>query len=207
MARGKYIVIEGNDGTGKSTQVELLARYLKSEGQKVMTVHEPAGTPVADAIRTVIKDGSIARDGLTNLLLFTASRHDIWHHAKKRLDKGWYVLSARNYISTLAFQGAGEGIDQEFICQLTEKFTDEQYMNPDFTIVLTTDDQHRKDRIAQRGALEKPDTFEIRDDDFQTRVNRAYRAIATKARYPVIDANRSIERVQHDIRDIIGLDN
>ena len=207
MQSGKYIVIEGNDGTGKSTQVELLARYLADRGEKVMTIHEPAGTAMADAIRTVIKNGSIPRDGLTNLLLFTASRHDIWQEASQKLRDGWYVLSARNYISTLAYQGAGEGIDGVLIRQLTEQFTDERYMKTDATIVLTTDSAHRRQRIAQRGSLDKPDTFEARSDDFQTRVNRAYRTIAAESHYPLIDASQSIEAVQKDVRDALGLDN
>ena len=106
MERGKYIVIEGHDGTGKSTQAERIRDRLQKEGIDSVEFHEPAGVPIADAIRTVIKDGSLERDGETNLLLFTAARHEIWKHAEKELALGKWVVSARNYYSSLAYQGS-----------------------------------------------------------------------------------------------------
>lgn len=204
MARGKYIVVEGNDGTGKSTQVELLANYLESEGITTYVAHEPAGTPISDAIRTVIKDGSLLRTPETNLLLFTAARREIWQHAAEALAAGTYVLSARNYLSTIAYQGMGEGLDIDLIKRTTQTFTDKRYMQPDHTIILLLGDAARKERIAKRGALEKTDTFESRDDSFQQKVNDAYAEIARTYELPTIDASQSIEAIQKEIRQITG---
>lgn len=205
--RGKYIVIEGNDGTGKSTQARMLARYiLDTHGIETYMPEEPAGTPVADAIRTVIKDGSIPRDPKTNVLLFTASRAEIWQQAKQELKIGKFVISARNYISTLAYQGYGEGVDADLILRTTMDYTDEEYMAPDHTIVLDLSDAaERQRRIDERGQLEKPDAFESKGESFQDRVNNAYHTIAEQRGYPIIDAAQSPEAIQQRIRQLLGL--
>lgn len=203
---GKYVVIEGNDGTGKSTQVELLAQWLQAEkGIESFIVHEPAGTPTADAIREIIKNGSLERTALTDVLLFTASRHEIWQQATKELQQGKWVLSARNYLSTEAYQGYGDGVDREQIRTLTRRFVGEDYFTPDHTIILAlTSENERKKRIARRGELENPDTFEMRGDDFQMRVNQAYLQIAHDRGITPIDASRSIDDIQTEIRALIG---
>ena len=204
--RGKYVVIEGNDGTGKSTQVELLAQWLQAEkGIESFIAHEPAGTPTADAIREIIKNGSLERTALTDVLLFTASRREIWQRAARELELGKWVLSARNYLSTEAYQGYGDGVDLEQIRALTKQFVGEDYFAPDHTVILAlTNENERKKRIAGRGELENPDTFEMRGDDFQTRVNQAYLQIAQDHGITPIDASRSIDDIQAEIRRIIA---
>lgn len=197
---GKYIVIEGHDGTGKSTQVELLKQYLSEQGIESVTMHEPDGTPIAGAIRDVIKNGELQRDPATNVLLFTASRHEIWKQAKRKLAAGKWVLSARNYLSTLAYQGYGEGVDLDLIIDTTSKFTDQQYMQPDLTVILTLDDEaERNRRISERGILEKPDTFESMNDGFQARVHQAYRTIASQYSLPTISVEESIDLIHQNI--------
>jgi dTMP kinase len=205
VSRGKYIVIEGNDGTGKSTQVELLAAWLKEEkGVATYVMHEPAGTPISDAIRTVIKNGNLERDALTNVLLFTAARHENWRAVREQLDEGAWVISARNYISTEVYQGIGEGFDIDTIHSITHQFTDDTYMNPDHTFVLYLEDEERLKRISGRGQLETKDTFESRDSMFQQSLNNGYSYIAKKYNFPLIDASRSIDDIQIDIREQIN---
>lgn len=199
MNQGKYIVIEGNDGTGKSTQVEEIRKRLQQAGIDSVEFHEPAGVPIADAIRNVIKDGSLERDGETNLLLFTAARHEIWKNAEKELAKGKWIVSARNYFSTLAYQGYGEGLSLELITTTMRTFTSEHYLNPDLAVILSIDHTTRNERISQRGTLATPDTFEARDVDFQERVNSGYLEIAKKHSLPVIDAAQSIEKITDEI--------
>jgi dTMP kinase len=202
--RGKYIVIEGSDGTGKSTQVQLLRNQLAKHGTSSIEFHEPQGTPIADEIRTIIKNGSLPRDGKTNLLLFTAARHEIWQQAQKALDEGAWVIAARNYFSTLAYQGYGEGLDLALITSITEQFTDKTYMNPDLAVILTLDDEtERKKRIGQRGALENPDTFESRDATFQQTLQQAYINVAKERRLPTISASQSPEAVCETIYSLI----
>ena len=205
MAKGKYVVIEGNDGTGKSTQAELLAEYLNSKGIATFVMHEPAGTPIADAIRTIIKNGELERDAETNLLLFTAARHENWRQAKQALEEGKWVVSARNYLSTEVYQGYGEGLGIERIHALTREFTDETYMNPAYTFVLSLPAEERERRIAQRGALQNADTFESRGDDFQEKVDSGYEKIAHTYGLPLIDASLSIDEIQAKIRQTLNL--
>lgn len=205
MSGGKYIVIEGHDGTGKSTQVTAIRAKLKELGIESVEFHEPDGTPIADEIRTLIKNGALERDGTTNLLLFNASRHDIWtKKALPALNDGKWVVASRNYFSTLAYQGYGEGANIDDILTITLIATDEHYMKPDIAVILNLDDENeRKKRIGNRGELENPDTFESKDNDFQFRVKDAYVTIADERDIPIISASQPIDDVTRDIWAII----
>jgi dTMP kinase len=200
-AWGKYVVIEGHDGTGKSTQVGLIRERLKQQGIESVEFHEPQGVPISDAIRTIIKNGTLDRDGITNLLLFSAARHELWRQsALPALKRGDWVIASRNYYSTLAYQGYGEGMDQEVIELVTLTATDETYMRPDVSFILSLEDEpERKKRIAARGELDNPDTFESRGDEFQLMVQQAYKKVAEEHNIPVIDASQSIEEVTETI--------
>lgn len=205
MTGGKYIVIEGHDGTGKSTQVTAIRAKLLEHGIESVEFHEPDGTPIADEIRTLIKNGALDRDGTTNLLLFNASRHDIWtKKALPALNEGKWVVASRNYFSTLAYQGYGEGANIDDILTITLIATDEHYMNPDIAVILDLDDENeRKKRIGNRGELANPDTFESKDSAFQSRVKDAYVTIAAERNIPVISASQPIDDVTKDIWAVI----
>lgn len=201
---GKYIVIEGNDGTGKSTQAELLSEWLHNEkGVGSYIIEEPKGTDIGEAIRDVVLDAKLERDPETNLLLFTAARHEAWKRAKKELAVGKWVISSRNYLSTICYQGFGEGVDRRVITDLTHSFTDDYYMNPDHTIILTLDHETRYKRIENRTNNSHQDAFESRGDTFQDRVSNSYAILAAQHRYPTIDASQSIEEIHQQIIDII----
>lgn len=199
--RGKYIVIEGHDGTGKSTQVEMLHERLGEEGIEAVEIHEPAGVAIADELRKIIKNGELERDGETNLLLFTAARRELFRQViAPTLGRGAWVLAARNWRSTAAYQGYGEGLDINEIEAITRKYTDEAYLNPDFECILSLQsEEERIKRITQRGELENPDTFESRGDDFQTRVESGYLEIAQKDGLLVIDASPSPQEIHKEI--------
>lgn len=204
IARGQYIVIEGHDGTGKSTQVGLLREKLTERGIESIEFHEPEGAPIANEIRTIIKNGALPRDGQTNLLLFTAARHEIWKQAQEKLAKGTWIVASRNYFSTLAFQGYGEGLDIELIRKTTRMFTDEVYMKPDVAVILSLDDENeRKKRITQRGELENPDTFESKDATFQQAVKNGYLKIADEYNLPVISALQTPEETTRQIYSLL----
>ena len=202
---GKYIVIEGNDGTGKSTQVAKLAEYFRARGQTVCVVEEPGSddpeksTPIADELRKVIKNGDLARSAVVNVALFSAARRELWREKiRPALERGEIVLSARNYISTLVYQGRGEGYDESEILRLTKLFTDERYLRPDIMIILSLSHDKREGRIAMRGELKNPDTFESRGQDFQEKVDDGYLEIAKDYDIAVVLADGNVEEV-HDI--------
>jgi dTMP kinase len=204
IEEGKYIVIEGHDGTGKTTQADLLQQYLESRGKHVIHLKEPGGSPVAEAIRGVLLNGNLERTPMTNILLFTANRHELWH-AKilPALHAGTWVIATRNYWSTLAYQGYGEGMNTSVITAITSTFTDKRYMQPDFSVMLVLKDAQAKQRIAQRGELEHPDPFESKNDDFQQRVAHGYESIAAEYNISTVDASASIEDVHSEIRQRI----
>ena len=202
---GKYIVIEGNDGTGKSTQVAKLANYFRERGRTVCVVEEPGSddpeksTPIADELRKVIKNGDLARSAAVNVALFSAARRELWREKiQPALERGEIVLSARNYISTLVYQGQAEGYDESEILRLTKLFTDERYLHPDIMIILSLSHDRREERIAMRGGLEAPDTFESRGQDFQEKVDDGYLEIAKDYDIPVVLADGNVEEV-HDM--------
>ena len=203
---GKYVVIEGHDGTGKSTQVSFLRAKLDSIGIDSIEFHEPAGSPIADEIRNILKDGSLDRDSMTDLLLFSAARHDIWNtRALSALKLGKWVIASRNYYSTLAYQGYGGGLDINTIKNVTKYATSNQYMHPDASIILDIKDENeRTRRIGFRGDLEKPDTFESRDDDYQTRVRMGYKTIASNYNIPIVSADGPPEEVHNRIWNILS---
>jgi len=205
VATGKYVVIEGHDGTGKSTQVGMLRKKLAEHGIDSIEFHEPDGTPIADAIRTVIKNGDLQRDGMTNLLLFSAARHDIWNEfALPALREGKWVIASRNYYSTMAYQGYGEGLALNIISSTTRIATDDTYLHPDIAIILDLDNEiERKKRIANRGELMAPDTFESKGNDFQSNVKNGYLDIAKTHNIPILSALGSPEEVSATIWAII----
>lgn len=209
--RGKYIVIEGHDGTGKSTQVKRLTEYLNQSGQPAIMIEEPGSddpeltTPVAAYLRQVIKNANLERAPEIDVALFSAARRELLQQKIiPNLAKGVFVLSARNYLSTLAYQGGGDGVSAEEIVDTTRLFTDETYMNPDIMVVLTLDDtSERLRRIDGRGELENPDTFESKGDDFQTKVDQAYLSLAEQYDIPVIDATQTVDAVYQDLLKLL----
>lgn len=208
QVRGKYIVIEGQDATGKSTQVQLLRAFLAERDIESIEFHEPEDEtiPMTAKLREVIKDSSLERDALTNLLLFTAARHEIWdRRARKELALGKWVVASRNFFSTLTYQGYGEGLDLAHIEATTRANVGEDYINPDFAVILSLEnEEERLRRLTGRGAPAKPDTFESRDAGFQRRVTEGYLEVAKTYNLPVVPADRSPEDVQKEIRALLN---
>ena len=202
-----YIVIEGQDGTGKSTQANLLADYFRKQGKNAIIMEEPDGDlPQAhelhDLILTRGKDYHL--EPFTNVLLFTASRLELWTKiAKPALESGSVVISARNWWSTLAYQGYGEGIPIQDIIDINQKIMPAEYINPTKSIILTLPDEIRLARQQDRGkAIE---TFEAKDTIFQQKVNDAYLSIAKQFNINTSDATGSIDKVFNNIKNILQI--
>ena len=197
-----YIVIEGQDATGKSTQVEMLAKYFRGQGKEVVTMHEPDGDlPSAQALRTIIKDKDYNLEPLTHVLLFTAARLELWRKlAEPVLKRGGVVISARNWWSTLAYQGYGQGVSRSRIIGITKDIMPEPYVNPTHSVILTLDDKTRLARQSGRDDNSKKDTFESKSLDFQHKVDDAYIKIAEKFNITMLDASPSPEEIQTKIK-------
>lgn len=197
--RGKYIVIEGVDGTGKSTQAEMLVNSLKVGGVNTYEVAEPGATAIGQHIRTLIKNGDIDRDPMTNLLLFTADRLETWNNIiKPTLATGSWVVAARNWYSSYAYQGYGEGVDINLIEDTTRQIVGNDYLIPDYSIILNNNNlaelQERINLRADADAIK--DNFEQKDLHFKQRISLGYSAVGAVLADAVIKTDgKSIDEV------------
>ena len=195
-----YVVIEGQDGTGKSTQAELLKKLFEAKGKEVVMLEEPDGDlPQSHDLHDMILTRGYDLEPLTNVLLFTAARVELWKKiAEPVLKRGGIVISARNYWSTLAYQGYGEGVSKSKIIRITKEALPERYTHPDYGFILTVSDEVRLER--QKGRGKATETFEKKPSEFQQRVNAAYPKIAKDFGLMMIDAAPSIEEVFSEIK-------
>lgn len=196
-----YIVIEGQDATGKSTQAEMLADYLRGQGKEVITMHEPDGElESAHELRRIIKDKHYNLEPMTHVLLFTAARQELWRKlAEPILKRGGYVVSARNWWSTLAYQGYGQGISRNRIIRITKEAMPDSYVKPDKSVILTLPEDIRLARQSNRDDNSKNDTFESKPSNFQHKVDAAYEKIAKDFNIPTIDATPSIKDIHQQL--------
>ena len=199
-----YIVIEGQDGTGKSTQAELLKNHYESEGREVVMLEEPDGDlPQAHDLHDMILTHGYDLEPLTNVLLFTAAHVELWKKiAEPVLKRGGVVISARNYWSTIAYQGYGEGISRSKIIRLTKDLLPSRYVYPDFGFILTVSDEVRLARQAHRGKA--TETFEAKPSEFQQKVNAAYPKIAHEFNLHLLDASGTIKEIFSKIQEILA---
>ena len=190
-----YIVIEGQDGTGKSTQAELLKKHFEEQGKEVVMLEEPDGDlPQAHDLHDMILTRGYNLEPLTNVLLFTAARVELWKKiAEPVLKNGGVVISARNYWSTLAYQGYGEGVSRNKIIRITKDLLPEKYVHPDYGFILVVPDEVRLARQKNRGKA--TETFEKKPSEFQQKVNAAYPKIAKEFNLQVIDASVTIDEI------------
>lgn len=194
-----YVVIEGQDGTGKSTQARLLKEYYEKQGKEVVVMDEPDGDlPQAHDLHDMILTRGYNLEPITNVLLFTAARSELWRKiAEPVLKRGGVVISARNFWSTLAYQGYGEGVSRNKIIKITREALPEKYCKPDKSFILTVSDQIRLERQGVRGKAKE--TFEAKPDVFQQKVNAAYPKIAKEFQIKIIDASGTIDEVHQKI--------
>lgn len=200
-----YIVIEGQDGTGKSTQAKLLAEHFKQQNREVVILEEPDGDlPQAHDLHDMILTRGYDLEPLTNVLLFTAARVELWKKiAEPVLKRGGIVISARNYWSTLAYQGYGEGVSRSKIIKITKETLPDKYFNPDYGFILTVPDAVRLERQKSRG--KSKETFEKKPNEFQQKVNAAYPKIAQDFNLTLIDASASIPEIFKSILGKLGV--
>ncbi|HJC36611.1 MAG TPA: dTMP kinase [Candidatus Merdibacter merdavium] len=194
MSRGLFITFEGNDGSGKTTISELVFKQLTQKGFSCILTREPGGIDIAEQIRHIILDpANSAMDARTEALLYAASRRQ---HLVERvipaLDEGKIVICDRFIDSSLAYQGMGRQIGMEEIFQMNQ-FATEGLM-PDATIFLEVSEAVSRQRLAQRGSLDRMDQ---ESEAFHQRVRRGYALVRQRysERMRVIDADQELEQV------------
>ena len=204
MSTGKFITFEGGEGTGKSTQVALLADALRDVGIDVVTTREPGGAPGAEEIRNLLVNGAVNRwTPMSEALLNNAARAE---HLDKTvfpaLKAGKWVISDRFADSTLAYQGYGHGVSRKALDDLSSAVLGD--FKADLTIIFDLDLETGLKRAGARG--EGEDRYERMGDDFHQRLRQGFLQIAEAepGRCALVDAANSIENVAAAIRTIVS---
>jgi len=204
MARGRFITLEGGEGTGKSTLAAGLEAALTQRGISVKRTREPGGTPGAEEIRKLLVEGAADRwQPMSEALLLYAARHDhVERLIKPALEAGHWVLSDRFFDSTTAYQGAAGGMDRETLDQLRHIALGD--FAPDLTLVLDFDPEFGLRRAGSRGGSEQ--RFESKGLAFHVRLRQGFLDIARTEpeRCALLDAGEPPDDVLASALDLIA---
>ena len=195
--KGKFITFEGIDGSGKSTQLRMLAENLRARGVDVVTTCEPGGTPLGRSLREAFLETRETVAPMAELLSFAADRaQHVEFLIKPALAEGKVVISDRYADATFAYQGAGRGFPEEKVLQVIELATGG--LKPDLTLFfdITVDEAIRR-MLARDETQAKKNRMDEETAEFYTRVRDAYLGIAEREpeRFRVIDASGPIDAI------------
>lgn len=201
--RGRFITVEGQDGAGKTTNLDRMERIVRDAGYRVVRTREPGGTPLGDEVRQlVLHRGDLAIDAVAELLLIFAARaQHLSAVIRPALAAGTWVLCDRFTDATYAYQGGGRGVDARRIAELERRVQGE--LRPDLTLLFDIDSATGAERADGRG---DQDRFESEKESFRNRVRQTYlsRARSEPDRVRVVDASRDLERVGQEVELIMN---
>jgi dTMP kinase len=204
QGRGKFIVIEGVDGAGKSTQAYLLSKHLGEKKVRVLPTREPGGTIIGERVREILLDpngSEITHE--CELLLYMASRAQLVGEViRPSLDAGYVIVSERYIWSSIAYQGYAGGVSPEAIETIGKYATGG--LLPDLTIVLDIDPGIASNREKEGGA--GYDRIEKKGVEFQKRVREGFLEIAKRHSdiMRVVDASQSPKKVHEEIKKLVA---
>ncbi len=197
-----FITLEGPEGSGKTSQMPLLAEYLRQQGFLVLTTREPGGTPIGEQVRAILhKLENNAMEKRTEILLFQASRAQLVAQViRPHLELGGVVLCDRYADSTLAYQGFGQQADLDQLRALIQFATGG--LKPDLTLLLDLDVEVGLQRRAKGGEWNRLDAMEVA---FHRRVRQGYLSLAAAEpqRWVKLDAGQTQEIVQQELRRVV----
>lgn len=209
MKRGWFIVLEGPDGSGKTTQAHLLAERLSSDGYPSIATEEPGGTDTGRFIREIILNPSISISPKTELFLFLADRAEhVQKIIKPALDEGRIVVCSRYIYSTLVYQGFVRKVaPTEFLLNMNKYATDE--IVPDMVFYIDVDPEKTLPKAKEDSSITRKypggDRIEKEGLGFQQMVRKGYQQIAEllKDLFITIDGNRSIEEISETLYTLV----
>ena len=194
MTRGRFVTLEGGEGVGKSTQIRALAAALQSRGIETVATREPGGSVGAEAIRTLLMEGSDDRwDARSEALLFAAARADhVARLIRPAIERGAWVLCDRFVDSSRAYQGGGGGITDADLLALHDFGS--RGLLPDRTFLLTVSAEEAARRVAARG---DSDRMGNNPADYQARLAVRFVEMATAepTRWRIVDADAAADDV------------
>lgn len=199
MGKGLFITFEGADGCGKTTQMELLAKYLKNNGKDVLLTREPGGKGLGEKVREILLNYNGPVSDRCESFLFLADRaQNIDIIVNPAVSQGKIVLCDRHIDSTVAYQGYGRGLDIERINKLNDIATNGK--KPDLTFVFDIDVETSMKRVGK-----EKDRMESAGIDFHNRVREGYLELAKQEpqRIKVLDATNTIEEIHSNVVNIL----
>jgi dTMP kinase len=197
MSSGRFVVIEGLEGAGKTTAIQTVYQWLSEQGHCVVQTREPGGTPLAEQIRSLVK--SVQQETvspITELLLMYAARTQLLHNViRPALARGDWILADRHDLSSRAYQGGGRQIADEVLDPIRQLVLAD--LRPDLTLYLDIDPAIGLERARARGALDRIEQEQLA---FFQRARAKYLAIAaTEPNIRVIDAAQPLQAVQQQL--------
>ena len=202
MDKGLFITFEGADGCGKTTQMNLLAEYLKKQGYEVVLTREPGAKGLGEKVREILLNYEGEVSDRCESFLFLADRaQNIDIIVNPAISKGKIVLCDRHTDSTVAYQGYGRGLDLKRISELNDIATNGR--KPDLTFVFDIDTETSMKRVGK-----EKDRMESAGIEFHNRVRKGYLEIAKQEpeRIRVIDASKSIEEIHKEVLETVTRD-
>jgi dTMP kinase len=191
-----FVTFEGIDGSGKTTQAELLAKWLKDQGRTVVATREPGGTPLGERVRDLLLDGD-AMSAWSEAALFVAARSELVERViAPALEVGSEVVSDRYLDSSLAYQGVARGLGVEEVLSLNMDAIGG--LLPDITFLLLVDVEE-----AGKRSTAARDRIEREGDAFLRTVDAGYRQLAERfpERIVVVDGDRHVKEIAEEVRE------
>ena len=196
-----FISFEGIEGSGKSTQIELIEELIRAKGYQVKKLREPGTTELGEKIRNIFLEKTTETvDPITEAFLLYASRkHLDQNFLRQNLNDGAIVIADRYADATLAYQSYGKGLDHNFVKLIHDS---SQLLSPDLTFYMDISAELSRERISDR----EMDRMESESIDFFKKVREGYLEIAhdNPERVVVLDANKTIDELHESIKKIIS---
>lgn len=197
--KGKFIVLEGPDRCGKSTQAKLLYNFLLEHGCDALLTREPGGTPTAEKIRQIVLEPGLDVRPMAELLLYEASRSQ---HTQEKiipaLQEGKVVICERYTMSSCAYQGYARGIDLGIINTLNDIAT--MGLKPDLTLVFLMSDKY----FSSRGEYLFSDRLEREDMEFRKNMRQGYKNLVEKTENAyLIDADADVDDIRRRVIELL----
>ena len=200
MKKGKFIVMEGVEGAGKSRQCSLLVDALNSNGYSAVLTREPGGAPLAEALRKLLLDPAYSPDAVSELYMYSAARRD---HLNKvvfpALEDGKIVVCDRFIYSTLAYQGYGRGLDLDFIREVNRKTI--APLTVDLALFM---DVSPEVGFKRKGGADKEDRLERESLQFFERVYAGFKAMCAAGELVAVDASGEKSETAQKIYSAVG---
>ncbi len=203
VTRGRFVVLEGGDGSGKSTQAARLAQWLRTQRITVVETFEPGAGAVGAVLREVLLHGPVPVTPVAEALLMAADRaQHVTSEIEPALARGDWVVCDRYVPSSLVYQGVVRGLGVDVVDQLSSVATGG--LTPDVVVLLDVSDAVADARLDHESRAEESDRLEREGSTFHASVRAAYRDLAPSREWIVIDADGNVDDVAEHVRRAVA---